>query len=59
MMQRTGWKRTTLKPGDKVVAVANPLKDGRSNGLLVRITVPDGRTLGPGDAPPPRPLGRK
>jgi hypothetical protein len=57
MMARTGWKRTTLRPGDKVVAVANPLKDGRPNASLVRITLPDGTLLGPGDAPPPRPLG--
>lgn len=59
MMVRTGWHRTTLKPGDKVTAVANPLKDGRPNASLVRITLADGRTLGPGDAPPPRPLGQK
>lgn len=58
MMARTGWTRNTLKPGDKVVAVANPLKDGRPNASLVRITLADGRVLGPGDAPPPRPLGR-
>lgn len=57
MMARTGWKRTTLKPGDKVVAVGNPLKDGRPNASLVRITLADGKVLGPGDAPPPRPLG--
>jgi hypothetical protein len=58
MMARTGWKRTTLKPGDRIVAVANPLKDGKPNGSLVRITVPDGRVLGPGDAPAPRPVGK-
>ena len=57
MMARTGWKRTTLKAGDKIVAVVNPLKDGRPNGSLVRITLPGGSVLGPGDAPPPRPLG--
>lgn len=56
MMARTGWKSTTLKAGDRVVAVANPLKDGRPNGALVRITLPDGRVLGPGDAPKPRKL---
>lgn len=54
MMARTGWKSSTVKAGDKVVAVANPLKDGRPNGALVRITLPDGRVLGPGDAPKPR-----
>jgi hypothetical protein len=58
MMARTGWKRGTLKAGDKVVAVGNPLKDGRPNASLVTITLPDGRVLGPGDAAPPRPLSR-
>jgi hypothetical protein len=56
MMARTGWQRGTLKPGDKVVAVVNPLKDGRPNGSLVTITLADGRVLGPGDAPAPRPI---
>ena len=56
MMSRTGWTRTTLKTGDKVTVVANPLKDGRPNAALVRITLPDGRVLGPGDAPAPKPL---
>ena len=54
MMVRTGWTRTTLKTGDKVTVVGNPLHDGRPNAILVRITLPDGRVLGPGDAPPPR-----
>ena len=56
MMSRTGWTRTTLKTGDRVTVVANPLKDGRPNASLVRITLPDGRVLGPGDAPPPKPV---
>jgi len=57
MMARTGWKRTTLAPGDRVTAVVNPLLDGRPNGALVSVTLPDGTVLGPGDAPAPRPLG--
>ena len=57
MMARSGWKRTLLMPGDKVVATVNPLLDGRPNGSLVRITLADGTVLGPGDAPKPRPLG--
>ena len=56
MMARTGWNRTTVKAGDTVTIVANPLKDGRPNASLVRITLPDGRVLGPGDAPPPKPI---
>ena len=57
MMARTGWKSTTLKAGDTVVAIVNPLKDGRPNGSLVTVTLADGRVLGPGNAPTPRPLG--
>jgi hypothetical protein len=57
MMARTGWKSSTLKPGDKIVAVVNPLKDGRPNGSLVTVTLSTGKVLGPGNAPAPRPLG--
>jgi hypothetical protein len=59
MMSRTGWKRTTLKMGDQVVVVGNPLKNGQPNASLVKITLPDGRVLGPGDAPPPKPLAKR
>ena len=57
MMARTGWKKGLLMPGDQVVVTVNPLLDGRPNGSLVSITLGDGTVLGPGDAPPPRPLG--
>lgn len=57
MMARTGWKSSTIKAGDKIVAIVNPLKDGRPNGSLVTVTLADGRVLGPGNAPTPRPLG--
>ncbi len=57
MMARTGWKKTTLKPGDRITVVVNPLLDGRTNGSLVTATLADGTVLGPGDAPPPKPLG--
>ena len=56
MMARTGWKRSTLKAGDTIVVVVNPLKDGRPNGSLVTVTLPDVKVLGPGNAPVPRPL---
>jgi hypothetical protein len=51
-----GWKRSTIKPGDKVTVKINPLRDGRPGGLYVGITLPDGKYLGavqepkPGDA---------
>ncbi len=57
MMARTGWKKTTLKAGDRITVIVNPLLDGRTNGSLVTATLADGTVLGPGDAPPPKPLG--
>ena len=48
---RTGWKRTTIKPGDKVTVVVHPLRDGKPGGSYVSITLADGTTLsgsGPG-----------
>jgi hypothetical protein len=57
MMVRTGWKKDILMPGDQVAVTVNPLLDGRPNGSLVSITLADGTTLGPGDAPRPKPLG--
>ena len=48
---RIGWTADTVKAGDKVVVEYNPLKDGTRGGTLVRITLPDGRTLGHGGNP--------
>jgi hypothetical protein len=43
---RTGWKRTSIKPGDKVSVVVHPLRDGKPGGSYVSITLADGTTLG-------------
>ena len=51
MMLRNGWKPSTLKPGDKVTLTMHPLRNGNPGGSLVRVKVPDGRTLGPGALP--------
>ena len=48
MMLRNGWKPSTLKSGDKVTLTLHPLRDGKPGGSLVKVIVPDGRTLGPG-----------
>jgi Family of unknown function (DUF6152) len=48
MMLRNGWKPSTLKSGDKVTLTMHPLRNGNAGGSLVRVKVPDGRTLGPG-----------
>jgi Family of unknown function (DUF6152) len=41
-----GWKRSTIKPGDKVTVKINPLRDGRPGGLYLGITLPDGKYIG-------------
>jgi hypothetical protein len=43
---RAGWKRTTIKPGDKVTVTVNPLRDGRPGGWYQGIVLADGKTLG-------------
>ncbi|HEY5412448.1 MAG TPA: DUF6152 family protein [Caulobacteraceae bacterium] len=43
---RQGWKRTALKPGDKVTVILNPLRDGQNGGLFDAVTLPSGQVLG-------------
>jgi hypothetical protein len=43
---RDGWKRTTLKPGDKVTVTVRPLRDGTPGGQYVSIVLADGTVLG-------------
>ena len=43
---RQGWKRTALKPGDKVTVVLNPLRSGQAGGLFDAVTLPSGQVLG-------------
>lgn len=43
---RAGWKRTTLKPGDRVSVVVRPLRDGKPGGAFVSVTLADGTVLG-------------
>src|SRR5438552_3243447 len=43
ILMQGGWKYKDLKAGDKVTASLNPLRDGTAGGLLVQVTLPDGR----------------
>lgn len=43
---RVGWRRTTIKPGDKVTVTVRPLRDGTPGGQYVSIVLPNGKTLG-------------
>ena len=43
-LMHDGWKRSTIKPGDKVTVVVHPLRDGKPGGSYVSITLADGTT---------------
>jgi Family of unknown function (DUF6152) len=46
-LKRQGWNSKTLKPGDKVTVIANPLRDtSKKGGLFGTVTFPDGKVLG-------------
>jgi len=45
-LYRTGWRQTSVKPGDKVTVVVHPLRDGRAGGSVVSIVLPNGTQLG-------------
>jgi hypothetical protein len=41
-----GWKRSSIKPGDKVTVTVNPLRDGRPGAWYLGITLANGTKLG-------------
>jgi hypothetical protein len=49
-----GWKRSSIKSGDKVTVQINPLRDGRPGGRYIGITLANGKYLG-GDGTPAKP----
>ncbi len=48
ILMQSGWKFKDVKAGDKVTVRINPLRDGRPGGLLLQVTLADGRALGNG-----------
>ena len=48
MLSREGWTSRTVEAGDTVTAIVAPLRDGRAGGLLLELTLPDGRKMLPG-----------
>jgi len=42
---REGWTKDTLKPGDKVSLLINPLRDGGHGGSFLELVLPEGRVL--------------
>jgi len=45
-LYRRGWRPGSLKAGDEITVVINPLRDGRTSGQLVSVTGPDGKIIG-------------
>ena len=43
---RTGWRRTSIKPGDTVTIVGNPMKSGEPGGRFYGMKLPDGSSAG-------------
>ena len=44
-LMHDGWKRSSIKPGDKVTVVVHPMRDGKPGGAYVSITLADGTVL--------------
>jgi hypothetical protein len=45
---REGWKRTSIKPGDKVAILVHPLRDGKPGAIYLAIRLADGTLIAPG-----------
>ena len=45
-LSRHGWKPGSLKPGDRIVIVARPLRDGSNGAQVVSVTRADGTPVG-------------
>jgi hypothetical protein len=50
-LSRNGWKPGSLKPGDQVVVLAHPLRDGTNGAQVVSVTK-DGKLIGKAAAAP-------
>ena len=44
---RRGWGKNSLKPGDVITIMGNPLKTGAPNLRLIKVVLPDGKELNP------------
>ena len=51
ILMQAGWKFSDVKPNQTVTVVLNPLRNGDPAGLLVQITLADGRVLTNGPGP--------
>jgi hypothetical protein len=42
---RAGWRRSSLKAGDKITVQLHPLRNGKKGGALVQVTLAGGQVL--------------
>ena len=47
-LKRQGWKRDSIKPGDKVTVRIAPLRSGEHGGLFLDVKLPSGKVLDSG-----------
>jgi hypothetical protein len=45
-LQRLGWTKSSLKPGDKVTVKIHPLRDGGKGGNVLEAIAADGKPIG-------------
>ena len=45
-LTQDGWRRTSLKPGDRITLWVHPLRSGARGGSYVGVRLPNGTTLG-------------
>jgi hypothetical protein len=43
---QAGWRRTSLKPGDRIKLYVHPLRSGARGGAYAGVILPDGSSLG-------------
>jgi hypothetical protein len=44
-LNRVGWSKRTLNPGDKVTMILYPLKDGRKGGFVDKVILANGKVM--------------
>ena len=45
-LQRLGWRKSSLKPGDRITVTFHPLRNGAPGGNLLGAVGPDGKPIG-------------
>jgi hypothetical protein len=52
ILMQSGWKFNSIKAGEKLTLIINPMKSGQAGGFLSTATLPDGRVLSNGPQRP-------